>query len=113
MPRYEKGFRSLLPAFLLAVAAVLPIGGQAGDDPPTISLVLVQVDGAAAGPEISALIPISAGELYSLKKIDSTIKQVYKTGLFSDVQVLKEGQADVQLTFLLTRKLITRKVAFR
>jgi len=83
------------------------------EDPPSIRSISIQVDGATAEPEIAALIPISSGEPYSLKKIDSTIKQVYKTGLFSDIQVLKEGQTEVQLTFLLTRKLITRKVAFR
>jgi outer membrane protein assembly complex protein YaeT len=112
MPRLEKGFKALLPALLLAAATGFS-AGKPVEDPLPIGIVLVQVDGVAAGPEIAALIPISSGEPYSLKKIDSTIKQVYKTGLFSDVQVLKEGQAEVQLTFLLTRKLITRKVAFR
>jgi outer membrane protein insertion porin family len=112
MPRSEKGFRAVLLALLLAAAPGLSAGRPA-EDPPPIGGILVQVDGAPAGPEITALIPISSGEPYSLKKIDNTIKQVYKTGLFSDVQVLKEGQTEVQLTFLLTRKLITRKVAFR
>ena len=113
MPRLEKGFRALLPALLLAAVTGLSAGRPAEDPPPPIGSISVQVDGAAAGPEIAALIPISSGEPYSLKKIDSTIKQVYKTGLFSDIQVLKEGQTEVRLTFLLTRKLITRKVAFR
>jgi len=92
----------------------LAISAQAaGEDPfPTIAGVSVEVDGAAAGPEIAALIPISAGEPYSLKKITNSIKQVYQTGLFSDIQVRKEGQAEVQLKFLLTRKLITRNISF-
>jgi outer membrane protein insertion porin family len=112
MSRFAKGFRALLSALVLAAAAALSGAVPAEDAVPVIHGVSVQVDGAPAGPEIAALIPISAGEPYSLKKISSTIKQVFKSGLFSDVQVLKEGQAEVQLTFLVTRKLITRNIAF-
>lgn len=112
MPRSASGFRILCHALLLTFATVLSAGAALEDPVSTIAGVSVQVDGAAAGPEIAALIPISAGEPYSLKKITGTIKQVFKTGLFSDVQVLKEGQTEVQLTFLLTRKLMTRNISF-
>ncbi|NQT78799.1 MAG: outer membrane protein assembly factor BamA [Candidatus Aminicenantes bacterium] len=56
------------------------------------------------------LIPIKKGDLFSLKKITNSIKQVYKTGLFSDIQVLKEGEQEVKLIFLLTRKLFSRRI---
>jgi outer membrane protein insertion porin family len=79
---------------------------------PVIAAVSVFVDGGPGGADIESLITVAAGEPYSLKKIDTVIKQVYKTGFFSDVQVLKEEGNDVKLTFLLTRKLLSRNILF-
>ncbi len=78
--------------------------------PLTIAGVSVNVDGVPGGQDFENLISIAAGEAYSPKKIDAAIKQVYQTGLFSDVRVLKEGESEVRLTFLLTRRLLTRNL---
>jgi outer membrane protein assembly factor BamA len=62
---------------------------------------------------MEGLIPLTEGEEFSLKKINNSIKQIYRTRLFSDVQVLKEGEQEIQLTFLLTRRVFTRRIAVR
>jgi len=63
-----------------------------------------------AGPEMRNLIPMQIGEVYSLKKITESVKQIYRTGLFSDVRVLREGIQDAKLTYLLKRKLLIRRI---
>ncbi len=45
-------------------------------------------------------------------RIDQNIKQIYQTGLFSDVLVLRVGDEQVALVFILTRKLTVRGVSF-
>jgi len=80
---------------------------------PLIAKVSIRIDGQPAAEEVKDLIPINEGEPFSLKKITNSIKQIYKTGLFSDVQVLKEGEQEIHLIFMLTRKLIARKIIFQ
>ena len=80
---------------------------------PRIAKVSIRIDGQPDGEDTAELIPVKEGEEFSLKKINSSIKQIYKTGLFSDVQVLKEGEQEIQLTFLLTRRYFIRKIIFR
>lgn len=75
-----------------------------------IAGVAILVDGGPAGPDIENLITIAAGDPFSEKKIDTVLKQVHQTGLFSDIRVLREGEAEVRLTFLLTRRLLTRGI---
>ncbi|MFB0564916.1 MAG: POTRA domain-containing protein [Candidatus Aminicenantaceae bacterium] len=58
------------------------------------------------------MISIKKGEEFSFKKISESIKHIFKTGLFSDIQVLKSGEQDVHLTFLLSRRLFTRGITF-
>ena len=83
--------------------------------PETITLISeinLKIDEMPGSPEMRNLIPMEEGEVYSLKRITESIRQIYQTGLFSDVKVLKEGDQDVKLTFLLTRKLLIRKIDF-
>jgi outer membrane protein insertion porin family len=80
---------------------------------PLIAKVSVRIDGQTNGEDMEELIPLKEGEEFSLKKVTNSIKQIYRTGLFSDVQVLKEGEQEIQLTFLLTRRYFIRKIIFR
>jgi len=77
-----------------------------------ISEINLKIDEMPGSPEMRNLIPMEEGEVYSLKRITESIRQIYQTGLFSDVTVLKEGDQDAKLTFLLTRKLLIRKIDF-
>jgi outer membrane protein insertion porin family len=80
---------------------------------PLITKVTVRIDGQPDTEAMEELIPINEGEEFSLKRITNSIKQIYRTRLFSDVQVLKEGEQQIRLTFLLTRRVFTRSIAVR
>jgi outer membrane protein insertion porin family len=86
---------------------------QSLNSPPLIASVSVVVDGQSAGEELERLVPIQKGEPFSLKKISSSIKQIYKIGLFSEIQVAREGEQEVHLTFYLKRNLIARRIIFQ
>jgi len=79
---------------------------------PLISEVIVKVDGQANGEDIEGIILVKKGETFSLRKITESIKHIFKTGLFSDIQVLKGGEQRIQITFLLFRRHFTRKIIF-
>jgi outer membrane protein assembly complex protein YaeT len=78
-----------------------------------IAGVSVVVDGQSSEEDLERLIPIKIGDPFSLKTVNSSIKQIYKTGLFSEIQVVKEGERAVHLTFFLTRKIIARRIIFQ
>ncbi len=75
-----------------------------------VESVSVLIDDQPGGENIEKLISVQPGEFFSLKKINYSIKQIYKTGLFSDVRVIKEGGERVRLTFRLTSRPFSRKV---
>ncbi len=79
---------------------------------PLITKVSILRDGQPDGDDMEQLIPIQEGEPFSLQKVNKSIKQIYRTGLFSDIQVLKEGEEEVHLTFLLTSRLFARRILF-
>jgi len=79
---------------------------------PLVSKVIIKVDGQADGEGIEGMISVKEGEAFSPRKITDSIKNIFKSGLFSDIQVLKKGEQNIQLTFLLTRRLFTRKIVF-
>ena len=93
-----------------ASAAAARLASAAGP-PAVVASVQVRVDGGPAGPDLENLITVTAGEPYSVKAVDAAVKRLFQSGLFSDVQVQKEGEAEVRLTFLLTRKLRVRRIA--
>ena len=101
--------------FLYALVFLTPLhsASQPGDASPLIAEVSVVIDGQSSGEDMTRLIPINKGDPFSLKSINSSIKQIYKTGLFSDIQVLKEGDEQIHLTFYLTRKLFARRIVFQ
>jgi len=105
------GFKALalLGAALAAAAAERAPEVQSG---PVIASVAVVIEGETGGEKVEGLVPLAAGQGYSLKRVDEAVKQVFQTGLFSDIRVLKEGEEQVGLTFLLTRKLIVDRVTF-
>jgi outer membrane protein assembly complex protein YaeT len=77
-----------------------------------VTEIRLRIDDLPASEEMRNLIPMKEGEVYSLKKITESIRQIYQTGLFSDVRVLREGTQDAKLTYLLTRKLVIRRIDF-
>ena len=70
---------------------------------PVVTSVIIKVDGQENGEEVAEMLAVKEGEAFSLKKVSDSVKNIFKTGLFSDIQVLKTGEQNIQLTFLLTR----------
>jgi len=79
---------------------------------PVLRSITVLVDGRPADPDFASLVPLATGEEFSVPRIDASVKQLFRTGLFSDIQVWSDGREDVGLTFLLERRLTTRAVEF-
>ncbi|TEU07910.1 MAG: outer membrane protein assembly factor BamA [Candidatus Aminicenantes bacterium] len=122
MSRFERGFNPVNIkkavfglSLLCLLLGFLPLESvsQSLSSSPRIAAVSVMVDGQSSGEDMKKLIPIKEGEPFSLNRVSSSIKQIYKTGLFSEIQVVKEGDLDVRLTYLLTRKLFARRIVFQ
>ena len=122
MSRSERGFNPVNIkkavfglSLLCLLLGFLPLesASQSLSSSPRIAAVSVMVDGQSSGEDMKKLIPIKEGEPFSLNRVSSSIKQIYKTGLFSEIQVVKEGDLDVRLTYLLTRKLFARRIVFQ
>jgi len=75
--------------------------------------VSIIVDGQPSSRDMEELIPIKEGDVFSLMKISNSIKQIYQTELFSGIKVLREGKEAIRLTFLMTRRPLTRKIFFQ
>jgi outer membrane protein insertion porin family len=75
-----------------------------------VSKITVSIDGQPGEGAVDELITIRPGDTFSLKEINNSIKRIYKTELFSDISVVKAGQQNVELTFLLTSRLFTRHI---
>lgn len=122
MSKYIKDFnpkakKIIFPSalFLCLSFLILPFGSilQSQESSPLVAKISVDVDGQPAAPDMRDLVPIKEGESFSLEKITNSIRQIYKTGLFSDIQVLKEGEREIHLTYLLTSRLFTGKIIFQ
>jgi len=111
MPRSGRDFKAAVAA-LLVLAGLGAAAPAAESQEARISSVVVRVEGAAVRPDLRSLVPIADGDPYLPGRVDAAVKQIYATGLFADVEVLAEGEPDVRLTFVLKRKLFTRKIVF-
>jgi len=78
---------------------------------PLVARVTVEIEGETGAGDLEELITVKEGDPFSIKEINSSIKRIYKTGLFSGIRVLKEGTQNIALTFLLTKKVFTRKIS--
>ena len=108
--------RSVLVAAWLVVPLALTAWGRTDSDTaasPTVARVEVMVDGREAPPEISDLVSVRAGDAYSLYGLDRSLKQLYSSGLFSDIRVDRRDSPDLTLVFNLSRRLYLRRTRLR
>ena len=108
--------RSVLVAAWLVVPLALTAWGRTDSDTaasPTVARVEVMVDGLEAPPEIRDLVSVRAGDAYSLYGLDRSLKQLYSSGLFSDIRVDRRDSPDLTLVFNLSRKLYLRRISLR
>ena len=78
-----------------------------------INNVFVLINGEPKKGELEELIPITPGDVFSLKVIRDAVKSIYKSGLFADIQVFIGRGPEVDLTFSLTKNLFVRNIQFR
>lgn len=99
---------AVLLSLVLGLAAPPAPAQEPG--PPVVARIVIQVDGRPGEAALRDLIPIEAGEPYSPRAVDQAVKVIFRTGLFSDVQVLRSGEERVELTFVLVRSLFVTDV---
>ncbi len=106
---------------VLALAAVLALAGLrtgaaqdvAARDAAVVERVIVRVDGQPGGAGLLDLIPIRPGDAFSPRLVDQAVKQIFRTGLFADVRVTKQGEDRIELAFDLVRNVFIDAVRFK
>lgn len=106
-------FRKLTVVLIFGWMLAYPAAaGSSQTEPVSINSVNVAVDGLPASQDIQDLVTIQPGDVFSLYEINHIIKQLYKTGLFSEIKVERQGRERADLTFQLSRRLYVRHIAF-
>ena len=101
---------ALVLALVLAAAGVRALAAQ---EAVVVARVVVRVDGRPGEAGLLDLIPIRPGDSFSPRLVDQAVKQIFRTGLFADVRVTKEGGQRIDLFFDLVRKVFINAVRFR
>ena len=112
MDRKRRFYTSLCLFVLFFSIKPFPIICQDRVENRPINSVLVLIDGESKEGELGELIPITPGDIFSLKVIRDAVKNIYKLGLFADVQVYIGDGPEVELTFSLTKNLFVRNIQF-
>ncbi len=102
-------------ALALAATALALAAAPVQDAPaaPVVSRIVVLIDGKPARGSLADVVPLKPGDPFSPAGVDRVVKQVFKTGLFSDVRVARSGDQRVELTFSLSRNVTVRRVSFK
>ena len=111
MQAAQRVYRSLLILVLFFVLSGFSTA-RTQDPAPIIREVTLEIEGQTAGEPIEELIPIKEGDPFSLPRISESIRQLYQTGLFSDIQILKQGDWNVHLNYRLVKRFFTRSLSF-
>ena len=117
--RDSRGRRSPGGALLGAALALVclafgpPPGLGQETSPPTVARVEILVDGQPAGPEVTSLVSLRPGQLYTPKAVQDAVRQLYASGLFISVEAVRSGESEVVLTFRLRRLLAVRSIGYR
>jgi outer membrane protein insertion porin family len=99
----------LLAAVLISAAA----RAAAAQEAAVVDRIVVRVDGQPGDPRLLDLIPIRPGDAYSPRLVDQAVKQMFRTGLFADVRVTREGDGRAVLLFALERNVVIDAVRFK
>ncbi len=110
-PRKRETWVSLIVLGILVLACLqAPVLRASAVLDPLITNVEVWVDGQPGSESMRNLISLVPGDAFSLKAVSDNIKQAYRTGLFSNIEVYRSGEEEVALKFMLTRRLLIRKI---
>jgi outer membrane protein insertion porin family len=103
-------------AVLLALGVRPALAAQDAPSPEagaTVDRIVVRVDGRPGDAGLLDLVPIRPGDPFSARLVDQAVKQMFKTGLFADVRVTKQGTDRLELDFDLVRNVFIDAVRFR
>ena len=110
----RKGGPGRLSVLLALCLGFGPLSAPAQEPgPPVVERIAVEVDGRPGEAALLDLIPVKPGDPFSAMAVDQAVKVIFRTGLFSDVRVLRSGDERVELTFVLVRNLFVDDVKFR
>jgi outer membrane protein insertion porin family len=98
---------------LLAAVLIAAVRPAAAQEASIVDRIIVRVDGQAGDPRLLDLIPIEPGDAYSPRLVDQAVKQMFRTGLFADVRVTREGDVRTVLLFDLERNVFIDAVRFK
>ena len=90
--RYRFVILGILAFFLAAVAPALPsFGGADSAYAATISNVVIEGNQRVEDQTIISYLRVGAGDQFDSEAIDESVKALFQTGLFADVQVFQRG----------------------
>jgi len=113
MERKRRFYMTLCLFVLLFSIKPFPIICQDRVENKPINSVFVMINGEPKKGNLEELIPITPGDIFSLKVIRDAVKSIYKSGLFADVQVSIGDGPELDLIFSLTKNLFVRNIQFR
>jgi len=76
----------------------------------TVHQILILVDGQPADESVQGLVNIQPGNKFSDYLLDRALKQLMRSGFYSNVEIYRTEGQTLDLTFKLTRNIIIRKV---
>ncbi len=99
----------------MAFAVILALAGAralTAQEAAVVGRVVVRVDGQPGEAGLLDRIPLRPGDGFSPRRVDQAVKQIFRTGLFADVRVTRQGEAQIDLFFDLVRKVFINAVHF-
>ena len=91
---------------IISAGAVLP---REGRTEIIISKIIVEGNERIETATVKSYLSISSGEVFAVKKINSSLKSLFATGLFADVTMRRQGNA---LVVKVAENPIINRVAF-
>jgi len=120
MLKFTDGFKSSRSSFYPSLFSILLViffcsslfSSVFSENPVVIRSVHVELDGEPAEQKIAELVTLETGDALSYFTMSEVVKRLYKTGLFSDIQVEKEGEEQADLIFILTSQPYVKRIVF-
>jgi len=90
--RYRFVIAACVAMLLTALGPIVGIGFGAGDaHAQTVSRIVVEGNQRIDPEPVTAYMQLGPGDAYDAERVDQSIKALFQTGLFSDVQMFRRG----------------------
>jgi outer membrane protein insertion porin family len=92
--RIRRGIRTCVTAaFLVALAGLVSFGSGSPAEAAVVSRVVVEGNQRVDAETIQAYLLVQPGQNFSAQDVDESLKALFETGLFADVQINQSGGA--------------------